>query len=158
MHIFYLFASSIYVTLKLVNWYFYMHQMRNTPFLIDFTTSYVDCVERLVTIALVNATNIYCIPDLYTLMECHAKNTNYSEFFFAWAFIASSRKQRMTSAHTRTLTYAGVTPIHGVTSYFSLQCTLFQWIIRRSHVKNGMRITYIGGGQILCKWHMWRDV
>jgi hypothetical protein len=58
-----------------------MHQILNTPFIIDFTTSCVDYAERLVTIALVNATNVYCITDLYTLMECHAKNTTYSEFF-----------------------------------------------------------------------------
>jgi hypothetical protein len=60
------FASSIYVTLKLANCYFYMHQMRNTPFIIDFKTSCVDCAERLVTIALMNATNVYCIADPYT--------------------------------------------------------------------------------------------
>jgi spore maturation protein CgeB len=57
-----------------------MQQMRNTPFIIDFTTICVDCAERLVTIELVNATNVYCITDLYTLMECPAKNTTYSEF------------------------------------------------------------------------------
>jgi hypothetical protein len=57
--------------------------MRNTPFIIDFTSSCVDCAERLVTIALVNATKVYCIADLYTLMECHAKNTACSELFRA---------------------------------------------------------------------------
>jgi hypothetical protein len=64
--------------------------MRNTPFIIDFTTSCVDCAGRLVTITLVNATNVYCITDLYTVMECHAKNATCSGFF-ASAATASSR-------------------------------------------------------------------
>jgi hypothetical protein len=64
--------------------------MRDTRFIIDFTTSCVDCAERLVTIALVNATNVYYITDLYTVMECHAKNTICSGFF-ASAVTASSR-------------------------------------------------------------------
>jgi hypothetical protein len=58
--------------------------MRNTPFIIDFKTSCVDCTERnhFNTSALVNVTNVDCVTDLYTLIECHAKNTIYTELFF----------------------------------------------------------------------------
>jgi uncharacterized protein YerC len=73
-------------------------------------------------------------------MECHAKNTTCSGFFCVGCYGIHSHLANDISAdpyingrwhHAKT--------ILGVTSAFSVWCTLFQWIIRRSHVRTFRR-------------------